>query len=490
MKKIRILICWLLVIGILGSSVWSNVSSKKTDTMNYDSIIQQKNSFCLGNNGGEEQIYQLNEEDYYVVEDEALDDALVDYSFEDDKDSYITSLDELYGEKIEYYMLKRIAKLQIASNIVIAISNFASIKTIAITDKVLLYDANDRNTYIGFNYRIDDGNYGYITVSTHTRAPLIREIEKNKVLPCKGAKIYYLSEGEFYIESKQNYTTLEETKIQKKEFDLLKRERLREYYKYTKDLLATIELDTINMLNNAIFLTSELESVDEIACGEKSYDGQVGNGYGGIVSPSKYLKDKYGGSISKKTPAKCLSMDSFICSDFKEQNNCTLVAITRILKYYSRKGYSKIPSNTNAIYKKVLKVAKKYGYTEKNGTFPTKINNIIDKTLDEYGYPKSYSKGVYMWTFEAQVKNEIDKYRPVVMNIARGYYGNHSVTVCGYSIYQTKHKSWIGSYRKTHNMICVYDGWDRGYRYIDYEAFAYDLIASGFGSFNTITMKR
>lgn len=216
MKKIRILICWLLVIGILGSSVWSNVSSKKTDTMNYDSIIQQKNSFCLGNNGGEEQIYQLNEEDYYVVEDEALDDALVDYSFEDDKDSYITSLDELYGEKIEYYMLKRIAKLQIASNIGIAISNFASIKTIAITDKVLLYDANDRNTYIGFNYRIDDGNYGYITVSTHTRAPLIREIEKNKVLPCKGAKIYYLSEGEFYIESKQNYTTLEETKIQKK----------------------------------------------------------------------------------------------------------------------------------------------------------------------------------------------------------------------------------------------------------------------------------
>ncbi len=39
-------------------------------------------------------------------------------------------------------------------------------------------------------------------------------------------------------------------------------------------------------------------------------------------------------------------------------------------------------------------------------------------------------------------------------------------------------------------MIEVYDGWSYYKRYIDYAAFAYDLTASGFGSFNTITMKK
>ena len=135
-------------------------------------------------------------------------------------------------------------------------------------------------------------------------------------------------------------------------------------------------------------------------------------------------------------------------------------------------------------------MAKKYGYTEKGGTWPTKINNIIDDVLEDYGYSKSYSKGIYVWTFSGQVKKEIDNKRPVVMNIVRGYYGNHSVTVCGYSIYKSKHKLLIGSYTKTHNMICTYDGWKSTRRYIDYEAFAYDLISSGFGSFNTVIMKK
>lgn len=65
--------------------------------------------------------------------------------------------------------------------------------------------------------------------------------------------------------------------------------------------------------------------------------------------------------------------------------------------------------------------------------------------------------------------------------IAGGYYGNHTVTVCGYAKYD---QSGI-----PHNMIQVYDGWTSSRRYIDYEAFANDLITSGFGSFNTIKMK-
>ena len=131
-----------------------------------------------------------------------------------------------------------------------------------------------------------------------------------------------------------------------------------------------------------------------------------------------------------------------------------------------------------------------YLFTEEDGTFPTKINNIIDDVLDYYGYSKSYSDGIYVWSFGGEVKDEIDNNRPVVMNIARGYYGNHSVTVCGYAIYKSKHDFLWTSYTKTHDLIRVYDGWTTSTRYIDYEAFAYDLISSGFGSFNTIIMKK
>ena len=37
--------------------------------------------------------------------------------------------------------------------------------------------------------------------------------------------------------------------------------------------------------------------------------------------------------------------------------------------------------------------------------------------------------------------------------------------------------------------IKVVDGWSSGYKYIDYNAFAYDLATSGFGSFNTVVLK-
>jgi len=67
------------------------------------------------------------------------------------------------------------------------------------------------------------------------------------------------------------------------------------------------------------------------------------------------------------------------------------------------------------------------------------------------------------------------------MNVLRGYYGNHSITVVGYKIY----KKGLDSYP----MIKVSDGWEGSYRYIDYDAFAYDLVTSGFGSFNTIEVK-
>lgn len=159
-----------------------------------------------------------------------------------------------------------------------------------------------------------------------------------------------------------------------------------------------------------------------------------------------------------------------------------MTAITRILYYYNQKGYKKIDSNETDIYAKVRQVAVKYGYSPNKGIGFTKINNIVEEVLHNYGYKKGKCKGLYNWTFKEQVKKEIDGNHPVIMNIARGYYGNHTVTVCGYAIYKRS-----GKY--THHMIQVYDGWSSTRVFIDYEAFAFDLITSGFGSFNTVRVK-
>lgn len=145
-------------------------------------------------------------------------------------------------------------------------------------------------------------------------------------------------------------------------------------------------------------------------------------------------------------------------------------------------GKNNIDKEYNDIYDKVRKVAIEYEYDPEKGTSFTKINNIVEEVLEGYGYKKAKCKGIYIWTFNEQVKKEIDANRPVIMNIAREYYGNHTVTVCGYAKYVSS--GWI-----PHNMIQVYDGWTSARRYIDYEAFAYDLVTSGFGSFNTIKMK-
>ena len=248
----------------------------------------------------------------------------------------------------------------------------------------------------------------------------------------------------------------------------------------TIELLASTEVDSLSQINN--FLNIDKEENNEIFMG---YNGQSGSGYGGIDNCSAYLKDKYHKNVKLKS-SKYLKMNNFIMYTLENKNseavnNCTLTAITRILDYYRENGYKRINNNFNDIYTKVRKVAVKHGYTPEKGTDFWKIDNIVEEVLHNYGYKKAKCKGKYIWSFREQVKKEIDANRPVIMNLARGFYGNHTVTVSGYAIY----KSGITTY----NMIQVYDGWESVKKFIDYKAFAYDLITSGFGSFNTIRIK-
>lgn len=256
-------------------------------------------------------------------------------------------------------------------------------------------------------------------------------------------------------------------------------------------IMGEVDLLGQNMYSYCLYKPSQyitLDNNNEILLGKKKYKGQETGayGYGGIVSPYDYVKDRYGGSISV-SQAKTLTMRNFVMSDLEgNANNCSLVAITRVLNYYSLNGYKKIPTNNLKLYKKVKSVGKKYGYTASKGTGPTKINNIVNDVTKYYGYGKSKCNGIYLWWYNGQVKGEIDKNRPVIMNIVGGYYGNHSVTVCGYIEYRKKHKIGKVSYYSYYRMIEVYDGWSSTRHYIDYNAFA----RSQLGSFNTTIMKK
>ncbi len=205
-------------------------------------------------------------------------------------------------------------------------------------------------------------------------------------------------------------------------------------------------------------------------------DGQITGecGYGGIYDTSAYVNDKYkNGWVSSNWGTLEPNVPKFLMKDLEtDANNCVLTAITRVFAYY-RDNYGKdsIPDDAT-LYSDIKAIAEGYGYSNETGTFPTKINNIINDTFKKYGY-EGEGKSIYVWDFNT-VKTEIDAGRPLLFNIAFGYYGDHTVSVVGYSEF-TRSNGW---FRETKRFIKVYDGWTQSNRYIDY-----DLI--NIGSFST-----
>ena len=204
--------------------------------------------------------------------------------------------------------------------------------------------------------------------------------------------------------------------------------------------------------------------------------------YGGIKNISGYLKEKYGerGVLIKQGRPIVMNQQSMEQISGRKTRNCSVVAVTRVIDYYREKyKLEGIPEDIKETYKFVEEVSESYGYNDKIGTIPFFIAGITRDAFREYGI-KAKCKGVYVWTFEKQVVKEISEGRPVIMNIARGYYKDHTVVVAGYSIWK------VGD--KLYPMLRVIDGWRSGYHYIDYEAFARDISQSVFGSFNTTVL--
>lgn len=205
--------------------------------------------------------------------------------------------------------------------------------------------------------------------------------------------------------------------------------------------------------------------------------------YGGFNDINKYLLEQYGqkGVLVNRGRSIVMDHQSMEQISGRRTRNCSVVAVTRVIDYYRKKyNIQAIPENIKDTYRLVEEVAESYGYTDKIGTIPFFISAIAKESFSLYGI-KTKCRGVYIWTFEKQVVREIAAGRPVIMNIARGYYKDHTVVVTGYSIWR------VGN--KEYPILRIIDGWRSGYHYIDYEAFAKDITQSIFGSFNTIVLK-
>ncbi len=200
--------------------------------------------------------------------------------------------------------------------------------------------------------------------------------------------------------------------------------------------------------------------------------------YGGITNINQYLEQLYGekGVMIKRGRAIIMNQMSMEQISGRRTRNCSVVAVTRILDYYRDKLHIEaIPEDIHALYKQVEEIASSYGYSDKLGTMPFFISGITREAFRQYGI-KAKCRGVYIFSFEKHVVKEISAGRPVIMNIARGFYKDHTIVVAGYSIWR------VGD--RILPMLRVIDGWKKGIHYIDYEAFARDISQSIFGSFN------
>lgn len=200
------------------------------------------------------------------------------------------------------------------------------------------------------------------------------------------------------------------------------------------------------------------------------------SGYGGIEDPTKYVNAEYSSGWTESKSASISGIDNFKQAELEsDANNCTLASITRIMKYYSGMGYSKIPSDIKIIYKKVREIGVKHGYDpKKTGILrdlfiytPWEIDNMVKDTWDEFGYPKGDADNDYFSKL-GTIKSNIDEHHPLLLNMVSGDYSGHTVTVIGYKTFSKKEES-------DKNFVQIYDGWSNTIRYIDWTKFGNTL---------------
>ena len=202
-------------------------------------------------------------------------------------------------------------------------------------------------------------------------------------------------------------------------------------------------------------------------------------GYGGISDCEAYLKQVYGvDAVLQKEVLLPDEADSNLqISGRKDAENCSVAAAARVCEYWCSRMQIKFAHNLMDSYQVAeILAATKYHYTPKKGLSQFRIKPLLHETTHRYGINLDCRLRIF-WNYKTHIQAELDAGRPVILNIAIGYYHNHSITVCGYRVYEGG--------GQVYTMLCTADGWHAGLRYIDLRAFRRFPGFQGISSVNT-----
>ena len=125
----------------------------------------------------------------------------------------------------------------------------------------------------------------------------------------------------------------------------------------------------------------------------------------------------------------------------------------------------------------------------KEEEIPTKGKRLERRknVMNDVGYTNNsfrrYAWLVVSWSFQSQVKKEIDAGFPTMWNTARGQYSGHSMVVNGYQCYKREKGFWIFRLTEYRYLMFLNDNWQEKDIYFDLDAYGKNVSEEMFGTF-------
>lgn len=230
---------------------------------------------------------------------------------------------------------------------------------------------------------------------------------------------------------------------------------------------------------------------------KKHYRGTAPSAFGacGIVSLRDYFTDRYDHLpwVKEMKRLDITTMSNPQLSGKRNVKNCSVACAARLVHYWREKGVIHTEDPIDEIYRRSERIAVRYGYRDTRGLRAFYIDDLCKKLFSTYGVD-TVCKGIYRWDFKKDLKPEIDAGRPVILNIASGYYHNHSLIVTGYIIYHPNRSPDLtkrtARFKPDHEwvLLIIADGWSPQPRFLDLGAFNKEFPTFGLSSLNTVRL--
>lgn len=165
----------------------------------------------------------------------------------------------------------------------------------------------------------------------------------------------------------------------------------------------------------------------------------------------------------------------------KGVNNCSICSITRVVHYLADEAGNNVKT-PQQLYADILDFAYKNGYTKKRGTPFYKIKKVFNYALSSNGLGLKPVTRLSFGNVSRNIYKSIDTNRPLLINIAFGFYANHTVTGVGYEEWQVKD---IKGVNRKKVFVKIVDGWNSGTCYIDWDVFR-KSASLGIGTFTLL----